>query len=601
MPRLVDTTLRLLGQEPLAGAVPTAEQLRIAEILDTAGFAYLEVSGGGCFDSAVKRGVESPWERIRALKGRTQTPLALALRGRFLVGSRPVAVDSVRRFVACAADSGIDVFRLHDPLNDVSNLREAAQAITAAGREFDAGLVYSPGRTGETESVAERASRLPEFGAARVLVHDPSGSLHPRKAAELVEAVRDASGLPVGLYCQGSGGAGLAAALEASRAGADLIATAVYPLALTLHRVSGESVARALASLDLATGVDIDSLWRASDVVDEHIGDEPVAQLPPRVATRAAQHSLPPGLVAALDLHLRANAAGDRIDEVLSELARIRAEAGWPPLAAPIGQILASQALINVLSATRYQSVLDEMRGLLSGRFGSPPAPIDETVLRAVRLVSGDELAPGDAIDLAEVRASAEGLAASEEDLLLLALFGEAAEPLLRAIRGRGRAPESDLASLEPVRAERIREVVRIVQESSVNEVTVEDAGVRVTVRRGEERAPSPAGAAPEAPGAGEADDADVLPGRSLIRVEAPMVGTFYRAPDPNAAPFVSEGDIVVSGQTLCILEAMKLMNEIKAEAEGLVRAILVENAQPVEYGQLLFELEPVDGRPPAL
>src|SRR6476620_902763 len=131
MPRLVDTTIRLLGQAPLAGKLSTIEQLRLAEILDTAGFAYLEVSGGGCFDSAVRRGVESPWERIRALKARTTTPLAMALRGRFLVGSRPVGVDLAKRFVACAAESGIDVFRLHDPLNDVSNLRGSADAITA--------------------------------------------------------------------------------------------------------------------------------------------------------------------------------------------------------------------------------------------------------------------------------------------------------------------------------------------------------------------------------------------------------------------------------------------------------------------------------------
>src|SRR6516165_5370882 len=308
MPRLVDTTLRLLGQEPLAGAVPTAEQLRIAELLDTAGFAYLEVSGGGCFDSAVKRGVESPWERIRAFKARTTTPLALALRGRFLVGALPICPELARRFVACAADSGIDVFRLHDPLNDVSNLREAAEAITAADREFDAGLVYSPGRSGETETMADRAGRLPELGAARVLIHDPSGSLDPKKAAELAEAVRDASGLPVGLYCQGAGGAALASALEAVRVGADLIATAVYPLALSLHRVSGESVAGSLGGLGFDTGIDVEALWRASDLVDEHIGDEPVAPMSPRIATRAAEHSLPPGLVAALDLHLRSNA-----------------------------------------------------------------------------------------------------------------------------------------------------------------------------------------------------------------------------------------------------------------------------------------------------
>jgi oxaloacetate decarboxylase alpha subunit len=600
MPRLVDTTLRLLGQEPLAGSMPTADQLRLAEILDSAGFAYLEVSGGGCFDSAVKRGVESPWERIRAIKARTHTPLAMALRGRFLVGSKPVGVDFVQRFVASAADSGIDVFRLHDPLNDVSNLREAAEAITAADREFDAGLIYSPGRTGETEAIAERASRLPVLGAARVLIHDPSGSLHPRRAAELTEAVREASGLPVGLYSQGAGGAALAAALEAVRAGADLVATAVYPLALTLHRVSGESIARALTWLDFDTGVDIDALWRASELVDEHIGDEPVSPIPPRVATRAAQHSLPPGLVAALDMHLRANGAGDRIDEVLDELIRIRAEAGWPPLAAPIGQILASQALIHVLSAERYQTVLDELRGLFTGRFGSPPAEIDETVLRAVKLVTGDDPAPEPEFELDDVREEAMGLAASEEELLLLALFGEAAEPLLHAIRGRGRRDEGQAGALEPARAERIRELVRIVQESGVGEVTIEDAGMRVTVRRSDERpASGPTPAAPaEVP---LASAAPATAASNLMHVEAPMVGTFYRSPEPGAAPYVEEGDIVVAGQTLCILEAMKLMNEIKAEVEGQVRRILVENAQPVEYGQVLFELEPVDGRPPIL
>src|SRR2546423_5106078 len=115
MPGLADTTIRLLGQDPLAGRLPTADQLRVAEILDRAGFDYLEVSGGGCFDSAVRRGVESPWERIRALKARTKTPLGLALRGRFLVGSRPAHEDFGRGVIAPAAPDGVGVFRPHDP------------------------------------------------------------------------------------------------------------------------------------------------------------------------------------------------------------------------------------------------------------------------------------------------------------------------------------------------------------------------------------------------------------------------------------------------------------------------------------------------------
>jgi oxaloacetate decarboxylase alpha subunit len=600
MPALVDTTIRLLGQEPLAGVMPTAEQLRLAEILDSAGFAYLEVSGGGCFDSAVKRGVESPWERIRAFKARTKTPLALALRGRFLVGSRPVGGDFVRRFVASAAESGIDVFRLHDPLNDVSNLKEASEAITAAEREFDAGLVYSPGPSGEADALVMQARRLPELGAARVLLHDPSGSLEPHRVRELVEAIREASGLPVGLYCQGAGGSALAAAIEAARAGADLIACAVYPVALVLHRAAGEATANSLEGLGLDTGVNVDALWLASDLVDEHISDQPVTPLAPRIATRAAQHSLPAGLIAALDVHLRAHAAGDRLDEVIEELNVIREEAGWPPLAAPIGQVLASQALLHVLAAERYQTVVDELRDLLAGRYGTPPAPISTTVQRAVELVSDGAAVTPHVPDLDELRKRYEAIASSEEELLLLALFGEDAEPLLETIRARGQVGSLESGGVDAPRAERIREIVRIVQESGVGEVTIDDPGFRVTVRRTAEpteglHAPAPAVVEEEtnaaSPAAPPAD-----PG--VIRVEAPMVGTFYRAPSPSEPPFVQEGDAIGSGETLGILEAMKLMNEVKADREGIVRAIHVENEQPVEFGQLLFELEPIVGLP---
>src|SRR6184192_4302125 len=388
MPGLADTTIRLLGQDPLAGRLPTADHLRVAEILDGAGFAYLEVSGGGCFDSAVRRGVESPWERIRALRARTKTPLGLAVRGRFLVGSRPADEDFIRRFIASAAANGIDVFRLHDPLNDVSNLREAAEAVAKGGGEFEAGLVYSPGRNGETDPLMEQARELPNLGAARVLLHDPTGSLQPHRARELVTGLREATGLPVGIYCQGSAGNALAAALEAARAGAELIACAVYPIALTLHRVSGEALAEALAGLGLDCDIDVSALWAASDLVDEYIGDEPVTPLAPRIAVRAAQHDLPASLVAALESNLRAQAAADRLDEAIAELLRIRAEVGFPPLASPIGQVLGSQALLNVLAASRYSVVVDEVRLLVEGRLALPPVPIEKDVTRAVALTA---------------------------------------------------------------------------------------------------------------------------------------------------------------------------------------------------------------------
>ena len=500
--------------------------------------------------------------------------------------------DFARRFVASAADSGIDVFRLHDPLNDVDNLREAAGAIVDAGREFDAGLLYGSGRH---EALVAAARKLPELGAARILLHDPAALLQPHRASELTSELREISGLPVGLYAQGAGGNALAAALEAARAGADLIATAVYPVALSLHRVSAEAAAQAFGGLGLDTGVDLERLWEAADLVDEHLGDEPVSPLAPRIAVRAAQNKLPVGLVAALDRQLRTQAAGDRLDEVLVEVDRVRREIGSPPLAAPIGQIVASQALLNVLSANRYSAIVDELRELVLGRFGRTPGPVDPALVRAVELY-GDDV-DQEPVDLDTLRDEADGLASSEEELLLLALFGEEAEPLLRTLRERSSGDESLAAGgVDRVRAERIREVVRIVQETGVGEITIEEHGMRVSVRRTVDL-PAAAGASltpaaePELPPIAPADDA-------FVRVESPMVGTFYRAPSPGSPPFVTEGDPVAEGQTLCILEAMKLMNEVKAEVEGIVRAIHAQNAEPVEYGQLLFELEPVNGRP---
>jgi oxaloacetate decarboxylase alpha subunit len=317
-----------------------------------------------------------------------------------------------------------------------------------------------------------------------------------------------------------------------------------------------------------------------------------VTPLAPRIAVRAAEHDLPAGLVAALDANLRAQAAGDRLDEVLAEVVRIRGEVGSPPLAAPVGQILGSQALLNVLTASRYSVIVDELRALFDRRWGTPPGAVDEDVRSAIARTADPDSGEFHIPALAELRAQAEGLASSEEELLLLGLFGEEAERLLRAIRGRATGAERLETALERERAERIREVVRIVQETGVGEVTIEEEGMRVSVRHTQDVEPVPAGAPP--PSASGGAPAVESSSNGLVPVESPMIGVFYRAPEPGAPPYVDIGEAVSAGQTLCLLEAMKLFNELKAETSGIVRAIHVENGEPVEFGQLLFELEPV-------
>jgi oxaloacetate decarboxylase alpha subunit len=585
--RIVDTTIRLLSQEPLVDSVSTGRLLEVAEILDEAGFAALEVTGGGCFDSLVARGQESPWERVRALRQRCRrTPLQMALRGRFLVGSRPLSDDLVRRFIMVAAESGIDIFRLHDPLNDVENMASAARAVREAGGRLYAGLAFS-GQMANLERVVEKARRLAELGADHVLLHDPAGALDPGTCGRVVARLQEAAGRPVGLYCQGTGGNAVAMAVEAARNGAEPIAAAIYPVAGTLNRVADEAICDALTGLGIGHGVEVDVVWRASRYVDDHVTSRlPALPVPPRITLRAARHRVPFGLVTELDARLRAAGAADRLDEALDELARVRADCGTPPLAQPIGGILAGQALRHVLSARRWADVSDEMRLLVGGHYGTPPLPVSEEASRHAEPVAESlAMAPG----MEELKEA--DVAASEEDLLLLALFGEEAERLLEAVRGRGAPSERAPEALSRTQSERIRELVHLVEHSDVGELTLEDGSVRITVRKQEE---APAGW-PLVPAAEPATD-PLEPAAAVdttIKVESPMVGTFYRRPSPSEPPFVEEGDRVEIGQTLCVLEAMKLFNELKSDYAGTIRRVLVSDSDPVEFGQPLFELEP--------
>jgi acetyl-CoA carboxylase biotin carboxyl carrier protein len=158
-----------------------------------------------------------------------------------------------------------------------------------------------------------------------------------------------------------------------------------------------------------------------------------------------------------------------------------------------------------------------------------------------------------------------------------------------------------------------LRQILQALVEHGVSELTLETPDYKLTVRRGGEvqmvavpqvaapvpapapvpvPAPAPAPAPAEAAPAPEAPKADECPG--CVEIRAPIVGTFYRAPAPDAPPYVKEGDRVEKGQVLCIIEAMKLMNEIESEVSGIVKKILVENGEPVEYGQPLFLIQPL-------
>lgn len=151
-----------------------------------------------------------------------------------------------------------------------------------------------------------------------------------------------------------------------------------------------------------------------------------------------------------------------------------------------------------------------------------------------------------------------------------------------------------------------VEKLISAIDDSSIDSIEIERGGTRIRLNKTPPAAPAPTPVQAPAPGpqpvqsaaAAESGDgggatASEAPRTDLLDVTSPMVGTFYRSPSPGADAFTDVGKSVDPGQTLCIIEAMKLMNELESEFEGTVREILVEDGEPVEYGQVLFRIEP--------
>lgn len=163
-------------------------------------------------------------------------------------------------------------------------------------------------------------------------------------------------------------------------------------------------------------------------------------------------------------------------------------------------------------------------------------------------------------------------------------------------------APMATGAGQPMIDLEFLRALIDAVDRSGIDTLELHRGGTRIRISKspasGAAAAAGAPAVAPVAAGSTTTDSADVERAETarpsnLVEVRSPMVGTFYRAPAPEAPPYVEPGSTVVKGQTLCILEAMKLMNELPSEVDGIVREVLVENAEPVEYGQVLFLIEP--------
>ncbi len=609
--KICDTTLRDAHQSLWATRMHIEDMIPIIPKIDLVGYFALEVWGGATFDACLRFLDEDPWERLRVIKSYARrTPLMMLLRGQNLVGYRHYSDDIVRHFVKAAAANGMDIFRIFDALNDTRNLKSSIEAVKEVGKHAQGAVVYTISPVHTLEHYVETAHELAEMGADSICIKDMAALLSPYRTFKLVKRLKKEIDLPLHLHCHYIGGMAPMNYLKAIEAGVDIIDTATVPLAFGNSQPATEMIVGALKDSPRDSGLDIDLLYE----IAEYFESVRVRRGIQRGVTslehmKVFSHQVPGGMISNLHSQLQEQKADDRLGEVFEEISRVRAEVGYPPLVTPLSQIVGTQAVINVLTGKRWSVIPDEMKNYVKGYYGKAPGPmapeIEEKIMKGEKRL---EIRPADLLKekIGDYAKKIGSLARNEEDVISYALFPNETSKFLEAhAKGAEGAVFMMGEEINAVKEDgamdvsQIRELIKLVESSDVNEVRVEEGDVKITVRRGNLNQATEvdlvtAGAdskeevaAPKPTAAADIPD-------NWIEVTAPMVGTFYSAPNPGADPFVEVGSEIEEGQALCILEAMKLMNEITAESKGVVRKILVENSHPVEFGQVLFLYEPV-------
>jgi pyruvate carboxylase subunit B len=437
--KITDVTFRDGQQSLIATRMRSADMEGIAQAMDRAGFYSLEVWGGATFDVAIRFLNEDPWERLRTLKRlMPNTPLQMLLRGQNLVGYRNYADDVVTAFVHHAANTGIDIFRVFDSLNDERNLETSIRAIKECGKHVQAQLLYSltgpklGGPLYRVDYFVKKALVMEEMGADSLCIVDASGLPCPYDAYKLFKALKKVVRVPIGLHSHCDSAMASMSYLKAVEAGVDIIDTAFSPFALRSSLPPTEIMVFALQGTPRDTGLDLSHLIRTGRYFEPVIAkyqefmDHTKVSL---VDTEALLHQLPGGLITNLLAQLRQMNVLDRLDEILAEIPCVRKDLGFPVMATPSSQIIVTQAVQNVI-AGRYKVMSRQIRDYAYGLYGKPPAPMNPEVqaLMLKNYEGGEapiDCRPADILkpELEKAKQETRGIARDMGDVLTYALY----------------------------------------------------------------------------------------------------------------------------------------------------------------------------------
>ena len=583
---LTDVILRDAHQSLLATRMRTEDMLPIAGKLDEVGFWSIESWGGATFDACIRYLGEDPWERIRRFKqAMPKTPQQMLFRGQNILGYRHYADDLVIKFVERAAESGVDIFRIFDAMNDMRNLETAICAVQKVGKHAQGTMSYTISPVYTIDSWLDMAKRIEEMGADSLCIKDMAGLLKPYVAFELISKLKETVELPIHMQCHATTGLSTATYLKAIEAGIDNVDTAISSMSMTYGHSATETFVSILDDTDRSTGLDIKLLEEIASYFRKV--REKYAKFEGKlkgVDSRILVAQVPGGMLTNLENQLREQNASDRLDEVLAEIPKVRKDLGFIPLVTPTSQIVGTQAVLNILTGERYKSITRETEGVLKGEYGATPAPMDSELQKKVLGNSEPiECRPADLLspefetqrsDLLAI-AKKEGVTLKNEieDTLTYALFPQVG---WKFIKNR-----NNPAAFEPLPTENHNPTKISETSSSKPGVFTVEVGKQAYVVRVTE------GGVISEPNVPLNSDEITQPkstSGATSEVVAPLAGNVFTIN-------VSVGQRINEGDTVLVLEAMKMETDIRASVSGTVSEISVQAGDAVKVGDVLLTL----------
>lgn len=582
--KITDLVLRDAHQSLFATRMTLADMLPACEKLDNVGYESLEAWGGATFDSCIRFLNEDPWERLKKLHAALpKTPIMMLLRGQNLLGYRHYADDVVDKFVETAAKNGVGVFRIFDACNDPRNLERAAKAAKKTGKHVQMAISYATTPYHTKEIYAALAKRYAEFGADSICIKDMSGLLKPYEAFELVKAIKAKVDIPLQIHTHATTGLSVATLLKSAEAGADVLDTVISSMAMGTSHSPTETVVEMLKGTPMDTGFDLKPLLELAAYFREvrkkyakfessFLGAD----------TRILASQVPGGMLSNLENQLKQQNARDKIDDVLKEIPLVQKDVGYVPLVTPTSQIVGTQAVMNVLMG-RYKNLTQEFRDLLTGKYGATPAPVNADLQKKALELNGMTAPitcrPADNIPMEyakmEEEAKANGGNGSVEDTLTYAMFPKVAQSFF-AKRSQGPVlSESFIEKASPKTSSNGGSWTVAVNGQSYN-VTTGATSDNMTVNvDGTDYSVVFTKA-----GTSTSTNAAATQVSGGTQLKAPVAGTLLKHIAPN-------GSNVKEGDTVIMVESMKMELEVKATASGKINYIVQPGTQ-ITAGQVL-------------